>query len=84
MNEVYKITRGELEDIADSIRAKTGKNNLMMVSEMPTEITSISGGGGGGGGSTILNGTSDPDNAIGANGDIYLKTNNSILESVTF
>lgn len=84
MNEVYKITREELEDIADSIRAKTGKNNLMMVSEMPTEITSISGGGGGGGGSTILNGTSDPDNAIGANGDIYLKTNNSILESVTF
>ena len=83
MNEVYKITREELEDIADSIRDKTGKNNLMMVSEMPTEIASISGEGGGGG-STILNGTSDPANAIGANGDIYLKTNNSILESVTF
>lgn len=83
MNEVYKITREELEDIADSIRDKTGKNNLMMVSEMPTEIASISGEGGGGG-STILNGTSDPANAIGANGDIYLKTNNSILEAVTF
>lgn len=45
MNEVYKITREELEDIANSIRTKTGKIDLMTVSEMPDEISGISGGG---------------------------------------
>lgn len=34
-------------DIADAIRAKTGKSDTMTPAEMPTEIASISGGGGG-------------------------------------
>lgn len=34
-------------DIADAIRAKTGKSDTMTPAEMPTEIGSISGGGGG-------------------------------------
>lgn len=33
-------------DIADAIRAKTGKSDTMTPAEMPTEIASISGGGG--------------------------------------
>lgn len=32
-------------DIADAIRAKTGKVDTMTPAEMPTEIASISGGG---------------------------------------
>lgn len=32
-------------DIADAIRAKTGKSDTMTPAEMPTEIASISGGG---------------------------------------
>ena len=35
------------QDIADAIRAKTGKSDTMTPAEMPTEIASISGGGGG-------------------------------------
>lgn len=35
-------------DIADAIRAKTGKSDTMTPAEMPTEIASISGGGGDG------------------------------------
>lgn len=34
-------------DIADAIRAKTGKADTMTPAEMPTEIAGISGGGGG-------------------------------------
>lgn len=34
-------------DIADAIRAKTGKSDTMTPAEMPTEIANISGGGGG-------------------------------------
>lgn len=33
-------------DIADAIRAKTGKSDTMTPAEMPTEIASISGSGG--------------------------------------
>lgn len=32
-------------DIADAIRAKTGKSDTMTPAEMPTEISSIGGGG---------------------------------------
>lgn len=32
-------------DIADAIRAKTGKSDTMTPAEMPTEIAGISGGG---------------------------------------
>lgn len=41
----YIITDTTLEDIADAIRAKTGKSASMTPLEMPTEIASISGGG---------------------------------------
>ena len=51
--------------------------------EFATAIETIPSGGGGGG-STILNGTSDPTSAIGADGDVYLKTSNAVVESVTF
>ena len=37
----------KLEAIADAIRAKTGKTTTMTLTEMPTEIASISSGGGG-------------------------------------
>lgn len=40
------IQSGTLSDIADAIRAKTGKAASMTPLEMPTEISSISGGGG--------------------------------------
>lgn len=36
----------KLEDIGDAIRAKTGKSDKLTLSQMPTEIGSISGGGG--------------------------------------
>ena len=40
------IQSGTLDDIADAIRAKTGKVASMTPLEMPDEIESISGGGG--------------------------------------
>jgi hypothetical protein len=39
------IQTGTLTDIADAIRAKTGKSATMTPLEMPTEIASIIGGG---------------------------------------
>ena len=39
------IQTGTLTDIADAIRAKTGKSATMTPLEMPSEIASISGGG---------------------------------------
>ena len=59
------------DDIADAIRAKTGKVASMTPLEMPQEIASISGGGGGG--VTILSGTDRPTSAQGYNGQEYLK-----------
>lgn len=41
------VSSDKLEAIADAIRAKTHKDNLMTLDEMPDEIASISGGGGG-------------------------------------
>lgn len=41
------IQDGTLTDIADAIRAKTGKSATMTPLEMPTEIASIETGGGG-------------------------------------
>lgn len=48
MSEIqnYIISSEQLTEIADHIRIKTGKTNLMTVDEMPDEIDSISGGGG--------------------------------------
>lgn len=48
MSDIYSITRGQLEDVADAIRLKTGKSAKMTVAEMPNEINSIEPGGGGG------------------------------------
>lgn len=47
MSDIYSITRGQLEDVADAIRLKTGKSAKMTVAEMPNEIDSIEPGGGG-------------------------------------
>lgn len=44
----YSIQDTTLSEIANAIRAKTGKNNAMTPLEMPSEIGSISGGGGSG------------------------------------
>ena len=41
-------------------------------------------GGGGGGGTTILSGDTDPSSAEGDDGDLYMKTTDLIVESVTF
>lgn len=79
----YIIDSDQLTLIADAIRAKTGKVDTITVDEMPDEISGISGGGSGSG-TTVLSGTSYPNNAIGANGDIYLRTDNNFIESVTF
>ena len=43
----YLIHDSTLEDIADAIRAKTGKSATMTPLEMPSEIASIETGGGG-------------------------------------
>lgn len=51
-------------DIADAIRAKTGKSDTMTPAEMPTEIASISGGSGGGGGSDEIIRISTVDNTL--------------------
>ena len=64
------VQSGTLDDIADAIRAKTGKVASMTPLEMPQEIASISGGSG----VTILSGTSEPTASQGSNGQIYLKT----------
>ena len=63
------VQSGTLDDIADAIRAKTGKVASMTPLEMPQEIASISGGGG----VNILSGTSDPTSAQGNNKQIFLK-----------
>lgn len=44
---ILTIQEDTLTDIADAIRAKTGKSDEMTPLEMPDEIASISGGGGG-------------------------------------
>lgn len=46
---IYKISDQTLTSIADSIRAKTGKTDLIKPENMHSEIAGISGGGGGGG-----------------------------------
>lgn len=40
----YIITDTQLTNIADAIRAKTGKSDMIIVDEMPDEISGISGG----------------------------------------
>ena len=40
------VSSDKLEAIADAIREKTHKDNLMTLDDMPDEIASISGGGG--------------------------------------
>lgn len=82
MNEVYKITREELEDIADSIRDKTGKNNLMMVSEMPGEIASISGEGGGGSYSQVV--LWDSTTSTDASGEYTLNQSLTNFDEIVF
>lgn len=42
------IEENTLKNIGDAIRAKTGKTDLILPSEMPTEIAEITGGGGSG------------------------------------
>ena len=42
----YVIEDTTLTNIADSIRSKTGKSDMLLPSQMPTEIQNISGGGG--------------------------------------
>lgn len=51
-----------------------------------TDISSEGGSGGGGGqsGATVLSGSSNPSSSIGSDGDMYLKTTNTVIESVTF
>lgn len=50
----YSIRRKELTDIADAIRAKTGKEDTMTLEQMSAEIESIAGGSGGSsGGNTV-------------------------------
>lgn len=44
-NKLYE--EQDVQNIASSIRAKTGKNNLMTISQMSSEIDSIQTGGGG-------------------------------------
>lgn len=39
----YSISKKELTDIADAIRAKTGKSDSMTLEQMPTEIANITG-----------------------------------------
>lgn len=63
------VQSGTFDDIADAIRAKTGKVASMTPLEMPQEIASISGGGG----VTILSGTENPTANQGVDGQIYLK-----------
>ena len=41
----YIITDTQLTNIANAIRAKTGKSDMITVDEMPDEISGISGGG---------------------------------------
>ena len=52
-----------------------------------TDISSEGGSGGGGGGqsgATVLSGSSNPSSSLGSDGDMYLKTTNMVVESVTF
>lgn len=72
------IQSGTLDDIADAIRAKTGKVASMTPLEMPDEIESISGGSSG---LPILSGTSNPTSSQGTNGQEYLKYVNYIYKS---
>ena len=41
----YVIDSSTLTSIADAVRAKTGKTATIKVSDIPTEISKISGGG---------------------------------------
>ncbi len=41
------VSSSKLSAIADAIREKTGKDELLTLDQMPTEIESITGGGGG-------------------------------------
>ena len=43
----YVIDSSTLTSIADAVRAKTGSTNTIKVSDIPTEISKITGGGGG-------------------------------------
>jgi hypothetical protein len=43
---MYKVDGTDLTNIANAIRAKTGEAGTMTITDMPTEIRSISGGGG--------------------------------------
>lgn len=44
----YVIDFSTLTSIADAVRAKTGKTATIKVSDIPTEISKITGGGGAG------------------------------------
>ena len=69
--------------IAGAITAKGGTVAVGDgLEDFASDIATIPSGGGGG--ATILNGTSDPTSAIGTDGDVYLKTSNATVESVTF
>lgn len=75
----YKVTDTELTNIANAIRAKTGKSSQMeFPTEFVSEIGSISGGGG-----DILTGTTSPASSLGSDGDIY-KQEMSIPSNVNF
>ena len=66
------VQSGTFDNIADAIRAKTGKVASMTPLEMPEEIASISGGGTSG--FPILTGESNPTANSGENGQLYLQT----------
>ena len=53
-NGIYIVGAGQLYEIANAIREKTGEDVTMCVDAMPELIRSISGGGGGGGGITVV------------------------------
>lgn len=78
-----------LIDAKDAISAAiTAKGGTVSAGDgfedFAADISAIPSGGGGGGRSTILSGTTDPSSNIGYEGDIYLKTSNTVVESVTF
>ena len=76
------VQSGTFDNIADAIRAKTGKVASMTPLEMPQEIASISGGGGDG--LPILNGKADPTASQGTNGQLYFKYGENGVDLSTF